>query len=76
MLWNHSRGGQLYRVRATSADGHADECATHENQCDLTNLRCGQLYSAAVTAEDSDCESKPSDSVTIKTGEQTSTNEV
>lgn len=69
MSWNYSRGaGHLYRVRAVGTDGHVDECSSPENQCDLTGLRCGQHYTAAVMAEDRDCTSKPSDSVRIKTG--------
>uniref|UniRef100_A0A3B4UUE8 Fibronectin type-III domain-containing protein n=1 Tax=Seriola dumerili TaxID=41447 RepID=A0A3B4UUE8_SERDU len=67
MSWDKSNGGQLYRVRAVTADGHEDECVSPENQCDLTGLRCGQYYTATVMAEDMDCESKPSDSVMIKT---------
>ncbi|KAL7397583.1 hypothetical protein ABVT39_024505 [Epinephelus coioides] len=67
MTWNQSRGGQLYRVRAVGTDGHVDECSSHENQCDLTGLHCGQHYTATVMAEDQDCQSKLSDSVTIRT---------
>ena len=68
MLWNDSRGGQVYRVSAVSTDGHVDKCSSFENQCDLTGLSCGEYYTATVLAEDQDCLSKPSDSVTIKTG--------
>lgn len=69
MSWNYSHGqGQLYRVTAVSTDGHEDECITNINGCDLMGLRCGQYYTATVTAEHGDCKSKPSDSVTIKTG--------
>lgn len=69
MSWNYNRGlGQLYRVTAVSADGHKDECISNKNRCDLTGLRCGQYYTATVMAEHRDCKSKPSDSVTIKTG--------
>ncbi|XP_054646058.1 uncharacterized protein LOC129188936 [Dunckerocampus dactyliophorus] len=67
MSWNHTNGGQMYRVRATSMTGEMDECSTHETKCDLTGLSCGQLYAASVTAENSDCQSEPSESVTIKT---------
>ncbi|XP_039984445.1 uncharacterized protein LOC120790698 [Xiphias gladius] len=65
--WDYIRGGQLYRVSAVGTDGHEDQCISHENQCDLTGLRCGEHYTATVIAEDIDCRSKPSDSVTIKT---------
>ncbi|XP_034531079.1 uncharacterized protein LOC117806306 [Notolabrus celidotus] len=67
MTWNHSKGGQFYTVKAVGDDGLVDECSNHENQCDLTGLRCGQLYTATVTAEDINCQSKPSESVEIKT---------
>ncbi|XP_029988577.1 fibronectin-like [Sphaeramia orbicularis] len=67
MSWNYSRGGQFFKVKAVSTDGHEDECSNFENQCDLTGLQCGKVYTATVVAEDSDCKSKPSDSVTIKT---------
>ncbi|XP_061884565.1 uncharacterized protein LOC133635404 [Entelurus aequoreus] len=65
--WNDSNGAQTYRVRATSTTGETDECSTHDTQCDLTGLSCGRLYTASVTAEDSDCQSQPSQSVTIRT---------
>lgn len=66
--WSNGRMGQLYTVNAVSADGHVDECESPANQCDLTNLHCGQYYTATVTAEDMVCKSKPSYNVTIKTG--------
>ncbi|XP_014901851.1 uncharacterized protein fndc7b [Poecilia latipinna] len=67
MSWSYSRGGQLYTVRAVGAGGHLSECRSPDNQCDLTDLQCGELYNATVTGEDVRCRSKPSDSVTIKT---------
>ncbi|XP_045905931.1 receptor-type tyrosine-protein phosphatase beta [Micropterus dolomieu] len=68
MSWSYSKGpGHIYQVRAVGTDGHVDECNSHENQCDLTGLRCGQYYTATVMAQNSDCTSKPSNSVRIKT---------
>ncbi|XP_072294150.1 uncharacterized protein fndc7b [Eucyclogobius newberryi] len=67
MSWNHSLGGQLYRVTAVSQDDHVDRCSSHENHCELANLECGKTYSVAVTAEDMDCNSKASNNVSIKT---------
>lgn len=66
--WDQSKGGQLYRVRAVSSDGHEDECISYDSQCELIHLECGQSYTVTVTAEDIDCRSKPSDSITIKSG--------
>ena len=68
MSWGYSKGGQLYSVRAVSTDGHVHECRSPDNECDLTDLHCGEHYTTTVTAEDIQCKSKPSDSVTIKTG--------
>ncbi|KAF7202765.1 putative LOC107392962-like protein [Nothobranchius furzeri] len=67
MSWNRSNGGQLYTVTAVSGGGQVDVCSSPDNQCDLTNLQCGLNYTATVTAEDIQCKSKPSDSVTLKT---------
>ena len=68
LAWDETRGGQQYRVEAVSADGHMDQCGNHETTCDLQNLQCGQVYTATVVAQHSDCTSAPSDSVAIKTG--------
>lgn len=68
MSWNNSEGGQLYSVTAVSPDGLVDECSSSNNNCELSNLQCGQYYTATVTADDVRCQSKPSNSVTIKTG--------
>ncbi|XP_053718297.1 uncharacterized protein LOC128757216 [Synchiropus splendidus] len=67
MSWNHSRGGQLYRVTAINADGHVDQCTSYENHCELTGLQCGAVYNATVTAEDQVCQSESSQQVIIKT---------
>lgn len=68
MSWSYSRGGQLYVVRAVGTNGHVSECSSPYNRCDLTDLLCGEQYTATVTGEDIRCKSKPSDSVKIKTG--------
>uniref|UniRef100_A0AAV2KZF0 Fibronectin type-III domain-containing protein n=1 Tax=Knipowitschia caucasica TaxID=637954 RepID=A0AAV2KZF0_KNICA len=67
LSWNHSLGGQLYRVSALSQDNYTDQCSSHENRCDLSQLQCGQTYTVNVAAEDMDCSSRPSQSVSIKT---------
>ncbi|CAB1419900.1 unnamed protein product [Pleuronectes platessa] len=72
--WDYSKGGQVYQVTAVSAGGHEDQCETFMNQCELTGLLCGRLYNATVTAEDYDCRSRPSESVTIRTAPCTPAN--
>ncbi|XP_062308247.1 uncharacterized protein LOC134012721 [Osmerus eperlanus] len=67
MNWTSSRGGQLYTVTAVGTDGHVDKCSSFENTCDLTGLRCGQHYTAAVVANDSTCNSPPSNKVDLRT---------
>ena len=68
LSWDVTQGGQQYRVEAVSADGHVDQCGNHETRCDLSNLQCGQVYTATVVAQHSDCTSARSESVSIKTG--------
>ncbi|XP_006797927.2 uncharacterized protein LOC102776891 [Neolamprologus brichardi] len=67
MSWSSIKGGQLFSVKAVGTDGHVDECRVPDNECELTNLHCGQYYTATVSAEDMTCMSKPSENVTIKT---------
>ncbi|XP_008292889.1 uncharacterized protein fndc7b [Stegastes partitus] len=67
MSWSQSKGGQLYVVKAVGTDGHTHECMSPGSQCDLTDLHCGEYYTATVTAEVMECKSKPSDSVMFKT---------
>lgn len=69
MSWNNSKGGQLYSVIAVGPNGLVDECSSPDNNCELSNLQCGQYYTATVTADDIRCQSKPSNSVKIKTGD-------
>ncbi|XP_039902211.1 uncharacterized protein LOC120742836 [Simochromis diagramma] len=67
MSWSSIKEGQLFSVKAVGTDGHVDECRVPDKQCELTNLHCGQYYTATVSAEDMTCKSKPSENVTIKT---------
>lgn len=60
--------GQLFTVTAVSSDGHTDQCISREIGCDLTGLLCGRHYTTTALVEHSDCKSKPSNSITIKTG--------
>lgn len=68
LKWSNNNLGQIFNVKALGTDGHVDKCRSTDNQCDLTQLHCGQHYTATVTAEDAECISKPSESVTFKTG--------
>ncbi|XP_056895182.1 fibronectin-like isoform X2 [Takifugu flavidus] len=73
--WNYGQVlGQLFTVTAVSSDGHKDECISREIGCDLTGLLCGRHYTTTALAEHSDCKSKPSNSITIKTAPCTPAN--
>ncbi|XP_041914101.1 uncharacterized protein LOC121678548 [Alosa sapidissima] len=67
LSWSLSSGGQMFQVEAASASGNTAGCATHEGQCELSGLLCGQVYNATVVAQDSTCTSPPSQSVNIRT---------
>ncbi|CAL8306274.1 unnamed protein product [Lota lota] len=75
LTWDLSLGGQQYVVEARSSQGGLlDVCRNYEGSCELQGLACGQLYTATVAAEDSDCTSAPSDSVEIRTAPCTPAN--
>lgn len=66
--WDSSNGGQIYSVTAVGPNGLVDGCSSPDTTCQLSNLQCGQYYTATVTAGDMRCQSQPSNSVKIKTG--------
>lgn len=67
--WSYGQElGQLFRVTAVTTDGHQDECTSTKTGCDLIGLLCGRYYTTTALAEYSECRSKPSNSITIKTG--------
>ncbi len=69
MSWVNNEAGELYTVKAFSADGlFSDSCSGFGQSCDLTSLMCGVPYTATVIAQDSICTSVPSQAASIRTG--------
>nr|XP_009297086.3 uncharacterized protein fndc7rs1 [Danio rerio] len=61
--WTPSAGGQYYTATLQDSNGVSTSCQSTGSQCNVTGLRCGQLYSINVTASDNMCSSVPSATV-------------
>nr|XP_055057047.1 uncharacterized protein LOC129441425 [Misgurnus anguillicaudatus] len=58
--WTPSAGGQNYTATLRDTSGLSTTCQSSGSQCNITGLRCGQVYSVDVTASDNLCTSTPS----------------
>lgn len=56
MSWSSVKGAESYLVSALGENGHQVSCGTNENQCDLTELRCGQVYEVSLIAINAHCQ--------------------
>ncbi|XP_054624499.1 uncharacterized protein LOC129177418 [Dunckerocampus dactyliophorus] len=56
-----------YIVNATSASGHSVSCSSDTPTCALTDLACGETYTATVMAQGMQCDSPPGPSANITT---------
>ncbi|XP_073727799.1 uncharacterized protein fndc7rs1 [Misgurnus anguillicaudatus] len=58
--WTPSAGGQNYTATLRDTSGLSTTCQSSGSQCNITGLRCGQVYSVNVIASDNLCTSTPS----------------
>ncbi|XP_026054455.1 uncharacterized protein LOC113040326 [Carassius auratus] len=61
--WTPGAGGQYYTATLQDSNGLSTTCQSTGSQCNVTGLRCGQLYHINVTASDGLCSSPPSATV-------------
>uniref|UniRef100_A0A8C1ZR06 Fibronectin type III domain-containing protein 7 n=1 Tax=Cyprinus carpio TaxID=7962 RepID=A0A8C1ZR06_CYPCA len=61
--WTPGAGGQYYTATLQDSNGLSTTCQSTGSQCNLTGVRCGQLYHVNVTASDGLCSSPPSATV-------------
>uniref|UniRef100_A0A9J8D0Q5 Fibronectin type III domain-containing protein 7 n=1 Tax=Cyprinus carpio carpio TaxID=630221 RepID=A0A9J8D0Q5_CYPCA len=61
--WTPGAGGQYYTATLQDSNGLSTTCQSTGSQCNVTGLRCGQLYHVNVTASDGLCSSPPSATV-------------
>lgn len=66
--WTPSAGGQYYTATLQDSNGLSTNCQSTGSQCNVTGLRCGQLYHVNVTASNSLCSSPPSATVNTNSG--------
>ncbi|XP_016319981.1 serine-rich adhesin for platelets-like [Sinocyclocheilus anshuiensis] len=66
--WTPGAGGQYYTATLQDSNGLSTTCQSTGSQCNVTGLRCGQLYHVNVTASDDLCSSPPSATVSTNSG--------
>ncbi|XP_017573413.2 uncharacterized protein LOC108439482 [Pygocentrus nattereri] len=62
--WAHSAMVQSYSLTATGQDGDVRTCSGPAENCSLTHLHCGQLYTVSLSASASNCTSPSSQLIT------------
>ncbi|KAM6948324.1 uncharacterized protein fndc7rs1 [Aplochiton taeniatus] len=55
VLWDAARGATFYNAKAVTAQGLTATCFTNDTNCPLPAMRCGQVYSVTVTAQNPAC---------------------
>lgn len=67
--WTYSEGALNYTATALSPSGHISTCSSNFTNCELPELHCGQMYNLTVVASDGQCNSPPSSSLQLDSGE-------
>ncbi|XP_062419461.1 uncharacterized protein LOC119216595 [Pungitius pungitius] len=65
--WSPANGGISYALTAVGEDGHRASCETAEQQCELSDLRCGLKYNVSLTVIADGCETETPTNVTFST---------
>lgn len=69
--WDAAAGADSYSVSAVGGEGSPANCSTSSNTtCEVEDLACGVLYNLTVVAVNSNCDSRPSETITLETGTQ------
>lgn len=67
--WSSVKGAESYLVSAVGGDGHSVSCETNENECELTELHCGQIHNVSLTAINTHCQRQTETHVNFTTCE-------
>lgn len=67
--WSSVKGAESYLVSAVGEDGHLLSCETDKNECNLTELQCGQIYNVSLTAVHEHCQRQAETNVNFTTCE-------
>ena len=71
VTWTSVLSATGYLVNATTTGRLLDSCssASSSSECTLSNLQCSENYTVTVIALGTECDSDPSSSITISSGE-------
>lgn len=67
--WSSVKGAESYLVSAVGENGHRVSCEANESQCNLTELRCGQVYNVSLIAVNAHCQRTAQTNVSFGTCE-------
>lgn len=68
--WDPAAGATSYFSMAQAANGDSFNCTASSAPCEIVNLKCGTLYTFAVTASNDYCSSNRSKTFDLVTGTQ------
>ncbi|XP_075689530.1 uncharacterized protein LOC142657896 [Rhinoderma darwinii] len=57
LLWDPAQGATTYSVLVTGTNGWSGTCSSSNTTCDISDLRCGQVYRMTLIASNSHCNS-------------------
>lgn len=69
VTWAITEGAEYYTATVLAEDGQTAICMSSELQCGIANLLCAQNYTVFVTASNAECSSAPSNSTSLRSGE-------
>ncbi|KAE8290995.1 Fibronectin type III domain-containing protein 7 Precursor [Larimichthys crocea] len=61
--WSASLGATSYTVTVTGPNGFSESCSSSNLNCSISGLQCASQYNIAVTSQNSDCASSPTQTV-------------
>lgn len=71
VTWLQAMGAESYSVLAVERGGANSSCSATDLHCNVPDLLCGATYTFHITAVNSFCHSRPSNSFQIQTGANT-----
>ncbi|XP_032422074.1 uncharacterized protein LOC116722071 [Xiphophorus hellerii] len=64
--WDSAAGAESYTVFASGGEAYTANCTSTNTTCEVEDLACGVSYNFTVTAKNRQCESPPSDSISLQ----------
>lgn len=69
VTWDEVFGADSYRATAMDGNGTTLSCTSTSTSCQITMLKCGEVYLVSVTAISDACENTSNYTASFQTGE-------